>query len=65
MAKSVLLKEYGYTYKRSGNWVVKKTTCGWSFLVTWKDGCSSWAPIEDLKVFNLIEVSEYAQVQNL
>jgi hypothetical protein len=38
----------------------RRTTKGWSLLVEWKDGSSSWVPLKDLKESNPIEVAEYA-----
>ena len=62
---SALTQENGFIQTKSGNRVPKKTTRGWSFLVNWKDGCSSWVPLKDLRVSNPIEVSEYAVAHNL
>ena len=36
------------------------TTKGWSFLVQWKRGESTWVPLKDLKKSNPIEVAEFA-----
>jgi hypothetical protein len=36
------------------------TTQGWSLLVEWKDGTSSWVPLIDLKQSFPIQVAEYA-----
>ena len=41
------------------------TTKGWSLLVEWKDGGSSWIPLKDLKESNPIEVAEYAIANKL
>mgnify|MGYP003321204368 FL=1 len=62
---SALEQKDGFTCTRSGNRVAKKTTRGWSLLVNWKDGCSSWVPLSDLRISNPIEVSEYAVAHNL
>ena len=41
------------------------TTQGWSLLVEWKDGSSSWAALKDLKESFPIEVAEYAVANKL
>jgi hypothetical protein len=43
----------------------RMTTKGWSLLVEWKDGGSSWIPLKDLKESNPIEVAEYAVANKL
>jgi hypothetical protein len=54
------------TYRtRSGSVRDKVTTRGWSLLVQWKDGSSSWEKLKDIKVSNPIEVAEYAVANRL
>ena len=40
---------------------MRKTTCGWSLLVQWKDDYESWVPLKDLKESHPVETSEYAK----
>jgi hypothetical protein len=39
---------------------IKKSTKGWYLQILWKDGCTSWEPLRNLKASNPIEVAEYA-----
>mmetsp|Transcript_6493 Transcript_6493/g.15335 ORF Transcript_6493/g.15335 Transcript_6493/m.15335 type:complete len:195 (+) Transcript_6493:729-1313(+) len=39
---------------------MKRTTAGWDFYVTWKDGSSNWIPLKDMKESFPIEVADYA-----
>lgn len=41
------------------------TTKGWELLVSWKDQTMSWVKLKDLKDRNPVEVSEYAQGNDL
>ena len=41
------------------------TTRGWSLLVQWKDGSTSWEKLKDLKASNPVEVAEYAVANRL
>jgi Reverse transcriptase (RNA-dependent DNA polymerase) len=50
----------GTVRSANGSTRPKITTKGWSFLVQWKDGSSSWEKLKDLKESNPIEVAEYA-----
>jgi hypothetical protein len=45
--------------------VPKRTTRGWSLLVQWKDGTTTWLPIKDLKESNPIQVADYAVAHKL
>ena len=38
----------------------RKTTRGWSLLVHWKDGTTSWETLKDLKESYPVEVAQYA-----
>ena len=49
----------------SGMLKPKVTTQGWSLLVQWCDGSSSWEPLKDLKASNPVEVAEYAIANRL
>jgi len=39
---------------------LRRTTQGWQLRVIWKDGSSSWEPLQNLKESNPIQVAEYA-----
>jgi hypothetical protein len=43
----------------------KSMTRGWSLLVQWKDGSTTWIPLKDLKESNPIQVADYAVANNL
>ena len=38
----------------------KRTTKGWKFLVSWRDGTTTWVPLKDLKESHPIQIAEYA-----
>ena len=44
---------------------MRKTTCGWKFLVLWKDGSETWVPLRDMKEVHPIEVAEYAKSRRI
>ena len=44
---------------------MRKTTCGWKFLVLWKDGSETWVPLRDMKESHPIEVAEYAKSRGI
>ena len=44
---------------------MRKTTCGWKFLVLWKDGYETWVPLRDKKESHPIEVAEYAKSRGI
>jgi hypothetical protein len=50
--------------KHGSNKRVRKTTKGWHLCVEWKDGTTSWEPLEDLKESNPVEVAEYADTKS-
>jgi hypothetical protein len=43
---------------RSGQRSLRKTTQGWSFLVSWKDGTESWVKLAELKDSYPFELAE-------
>ena len=52
-----------YFRTRSGTRRMRKTTCGWKFLVLWKDGSETWVPLRDMKESHPFEVAEYSKSQ--
>jgi hypothetical protein len=58
--QSAISIDEGFMTSRNGNKVRKKTTRGWKFKVEWKDGSSSWIPLNELKASNPVELAEYA-----
>ena len=55
----------GMYQTRTGSERNKVTTRGWSLLVQWKDGSTSWEKLKDLKASNPVEVAEYAVANRL
>jgi hypothetical protein len=43
----------------------KVMTCGWEFMIQFKDGSLGWSKLKDLKESNPIEVAEYVVVNRL
>jgi hypothetical protein len=50
---------------RFGQRRLRKTTQGWSFLVSWKDGTESWAELAELKDSYPIELAEFANARGI
>ena len=48
-----------YIVTRRGQSKMRKTTCGWSLLIQWKDDTESWVPLKDLKESHPVEADEY------
>ena len=44
---------------------MRKTTCGWKFLMLWKDGSETWVPLRDMKESHPIEFAEYAKSRGI
>jgi hypothetical protein len=57
---SSVSKDDQYTRSCNGNMVIQITTKGWNLLVQWKDGSTSWEPLQNLKESNPVEVAKYA-----
>jgi hypothetical protein len=47
--RSAIAKEDGMFLDKKGTSKPKMMTRGWEFLITWKDGSSSWVKLKDLK----------------
>ena len=58
---SAMTEEQAWYTSKSGTRKRKPTTKGWEFLISWKDGTSSWVRLADLKESYPIEVSQYAR----
>jgi hypothetical protein len=43
----------------------KRTTRGWTMLVQWKDGSTTWIPLKDLKKSNPVQVADYVVAHKL
>jgi hypothetical protein len=54
-----------YHTTRSGQRRLRKTTQGWSFLVSWKDGSESWVKLAELKDSYPIELADFAKVRGI
>ena len=54
-----------YLKTKSGQRRMRKTTCGWKFLVLWKDGTEQWVPLKDLKESHPVEVAEFAKARGI
>jgi hypothetical protein len=54
-----------YLTTKSGQRRLRKTTQGWSFLVSWKDGTESWVKLAELKDYYPIELAEFAKARGL
>jgi hypothetical protein len=44
---------------------LKCTTHGWTMLVQWKDGTTTWIPLKDLKESNPVQVADYVVAHKL
>jgi hypothetical protein len=53
-----------YMYKHGVKQMRRKTK-GWSLLLQWRDGSTTWLPLKDLKESNPIEVAKYAVANKL
>lgn len=50
------IKDVFYQQGTDGPKVPRKTTIGWEFLVSWKDGSANWIKLKDLKQSNPVEL---------
>lgn len=56
---SAVAKGDMYTQSNRGGSRMRQTTCGWKFLVLWKDGSEQWVPLKDMKESHPIEVTDF------
>jgi hypothetical protein len=54
-----------YLLTRSGQRRLRKTTQGWGFLVSWKDGTESWVKHAELKDSYPIELAEFTKARGI
>ena len=62
---SAIEKKDLYFRTRSGTRRMRKTTCGWKFLVLWKDRSETCVPLRDMKESHTIEVAEYVNSRGI
>lgn len=55
----------GYVTSKNGTRVPKKTTRGWSFHCTVKEGFDVWVRLKDLKDSDPVQLAEYAVANNI
>jgi hypothetical protein len=60
MDKDVYLGDDAYVSDRKGKKHLCKSYRGWSLLVAWKDGLTTWVKLKDIANSNPIETAEYA-----
>ena len=56
---NALSKDDAYISTKTGKPKLRQTNRGWDLQVEWKDGTTSWIPLEDLKESNPVQFSEY------
>ena len=44
---------------------MRKTTCGWKFLVLWKDGSETWVSLNSMIECQPIEIAEFAKSRGI
>ena len=49
-----------FLVSKTGREIIRKTTKGWDFLCLYKYGITIWAPLNDLKESNPVDIAEYA-----
>jgi hypothetical protein len=54
-----------YLITSTGQRRLRKTTRGWDFLVSWKDGTETWTSLAEMKESYPVEVAEYARARGL
>ena len=62
---TAVAKVDGWVHDRRGNKHRRKSTSGWQLCVQWKDGSTSWEPLQRLKESNPVEIAEYAVAQGI
>ena len=54
-----------YFLTRSGTRRMRKTTCGWRFLILWKDGTETWVHLKDMKESHPVELAEFVKSRGI
>ena len=49
-----------YVQTKRGAKRLRKTTCGWQFLVRWKSNSTEWIPLKDMKESYPVQTAEFA-----
>jgi hypothetical protein len=49
-----------YVQPKGGAKRLRKTTCGWQFLVRWKSNATEWIPLKDMKESYPVQTAEFA-----
>jgi hypothetical protein len=62
--KKAVKKQDMYIRSTNGNKHMKKTTIGWEFCMSWKDGSTSWETLANLKSSYPIQIADYAIANN-
>ena len=44
---------------------MRKSTCGYKFLILWKDGKETWIALKDMKESHPVELAEFAKSHGL
>ena len=63
--ESALTMDELYLTTKSGQRRMRKSTCGWTFKILWKDGSETWIPLKDLKESHPVELADYARARNI
>ena len=42
-----------------------KTTCGWKFLILWKEGTETWIALKDMKESHPVELADFAESRGI
>ena len=62
---NAITKKDLYFRMRSGMEQMRKTTCGWKFLVLWNDDTETWVALKEMKESHPVELAEFAKSQGI
>jgi hypothetical protein len=54
-----------YVQTKRGAKRLRKTTCGWQFLVRWKSNATEWIPLKDMKESYPVQTAEFATARGI
>lgn len=54
-----------YVKTKRGVKRLRKTTCGWQFLVKWKSNATQWIPLKDMKESYPVQTAEFATARGI